>query len=71
MAREWQMRSHPVGQLRADDFILVEKVLPPLAEGQVRIRNTWLSIDPSVRWRMDRSASVSYTHLTLPTSDLV
>jgi len=58
MAREWRMKSFPDGLPTADNFALVETKLPPLADGQIRVRNGWLSIDPVVRWRMQRSTSI-------------
>jgi hypothetical protein len=36
-----------------DNFELKEIDLPPLADGQVRVRNLWLSVDPYMRGRMN------------------
>jgi NADPH-dependent curcumin reductase CurA len=36
-----------------DNFELKEVELPPLSEGQVRVRNRWLSVDPYMRGRMN------------------
>src|SRR4029453_2286945 len=36
-----------------DNFELEEIELPPVGEGQVRIRNHWLSVDPYMRGRMN------------------
>jgi NADPH-dependent curcumin reductase CurA len=58
MAREWRMKSFPGGLPTAENFALIETKLPPLADGQIRVRNGWLSIDPAVRWRMQRSTSI-------------
>ena len=41
-----------------DDFEVVESQVPDLAEGQVRVRNTVMSVDPYMRGRM--SAARSY-----------
>ena len=37
----------------ADNFELKEVALPPLADGEVRVRNLWLSVDPYMRGRMN------------------
>jgi NADPH-dependent curcumin reductase CurA len=36
-----------------DNFALKEVELPPLADGTVRLRNHWLSVDPYMRGRMN------------------
>jgi NADPH-dependent curcumin reductase CurA len=36
-----------------DNFELKEVALPPLGDGQVRLRNRWLSVDPYMRGRMN------------------
>jgi NADPH-dependent curcumin reductase CurA len=53
MARAWHLKSRPSGTPTPDNFELKEFDLPPLAEGQVRIRNQWLSVDPYMRGRMN------------------
>jgi NADPH-dependent curcumin reductase len=40
-----------------DNFMLVEAPLPTPAEGQVLVRNHWLSLDPYMRGRMDEAKS--------------
>ncbi|WFF42768.1 NADP-dependent oxidoreductase [Salinicola endophyticus] len=42
----------PQGLPRQDQFTLREQSLDPLAEGEVRVRNLWLSVDPYMRGRM-------------------
>ena len=42
MARAWHLMSRPQGLPTDENFALKELDLPPLAEGQVRIRNQWL-----------------------------
>ena len=53
MARAWHLASRPDGMPTIDNFAL--KPLPdmPLAEGQARVRNLWLSVDPYMRGRMN------------------
>jgi NADPH-dependent curcumin reductase CurA len=49
--------SRPHGEPTADNFRLVESQTPPLAEGQVLVRHTHLSLDPYMRGRMNDSKS--------------
>ncbi|CAM3660077.1 NADP-dependent oxidoreductase [Roseateles saccharophilus] len=51
------LASRPKGEVTPDNFRLVEAQLPPLAEGQVRVRNHYLSLDPYMRGRMNDSKS--------------
>ncbi|WP_043530071.1 NADP-dependent oxidoreductase [Litchfieldella xinjiangensis] len=43
---------YPKGTPSRDIFQLQEQDLPDLGEGEVRVRNTWLSVDPYMRGRM-------------------
>ncbi|MEU9985339.1 NADP-dependent oxidoreductase [Streptomyces sp. NPDC048045] len=56
--REWHLLSRPVGWPRPEDFALVEAPVPAIGEGQVLVRNKYLSVDPYMRGRM--SAAKSY-----------
>jgi NADPH-dependent curcumin reductase CurA len=56
--REWHLLSRPVGWPKEEDFALVETDLPTPGEGQVLVRNQYLSVDPYMRGRM--SAAKSY-----------
>ncbi|AEY89159.1 oxidoreductase [Streptomyces hygroscopicus subsp. jinggangensis 5008] len=56
--REWHLLSRPVGWPKPEDFALVEAPVPTPGEGQVLVRNTYLSVDPYMRGRM--SAAKSY-----------
>jgi NADPH-dependent curcumin reductase CurA len=49
---EWHLARRPVGTPTIEDFTLVSRVLPPLEEGQIRVRNQFLSVDPYMRGRM-------------------
>lgn len=51
-SREIHLRSRPHGLPTADNFALVEVDLPAPANGQVLIRNRYLSVDPYMRGRM-------------------
>ncbi|MFH9662375.1 NADP-dependent oxidoreductase [Streptomyces sp. NPDC017248] len=56
--REWHLLSRPVGWPKPEDFALVETPVPAVGEGQVLVRNKYLSVDPYMRGRM--SAAKSY-----------
>jgi NADPH-dependent curcumin reductase CurA len=51
------LASRPKGEVTPDNFRLVEATLAPLADGQVRVRNHFLSLDPYMRGRMNDSKS--------------
>ncbi|GAA0934039.1 NADP-dependent oxidoreductase [Nonomuraea longicatena] len=51
--REIHLVSRPSGAPVAQNFDLVVTELPEPAEGQVLVRNTWMSVDPYMRGRMD------------------
>jgi NADPH-dependent curcumin reductase CurA len=53
MARAWHLMSRPQGLPTDENFGLKEIELPPLADGMVRVRNSWLSVDPYMRGRMN------------------
>ncbi len=53
MARAWHLMSRPQGTPTPDNFALQEIELPPLADGMIRVRNQWLSVDPYMRGRMN------------------
>jgi NADPH-dependent curcumin reductase CurA len=56
-AREIQLAARPEGQARESDFRLAELDLPDPTEGHVLIRNTWISVDPYMRNRMNDAES--------------
>lgn len=51
------LASRPTGWVSEDNFRLETVDLPPLAEGQVLVRNEWLSLDPYMRGRMNEGRS--------------
>ncbi len=55
--REWRLVSRPVGWPAADDFQLAESEVPDLGDGQVRVRNVVMSVDPYMRGRMSDAKS--------------
>lgn len=53
LSREWHLVRRPQGQASVDDLDLVEVDLPEPQPGQIVVRNTYLSVDPYMRGRMD------------------
>lgn len=51
--RAWHLKSRPTGMPTLDNFELKEAVLPDLEDGFVRVENSWLSVDPYMRGRMN------------------
>ena len=53
MAKAWALKKRPQGMPAESDFELI--ALPPrdLADGEVRVANRWLSVDPYMRGRMN------------------
>ncbi len=55
--RQILLVSRPEREASAANFRLVETPLPPLAAGEVRVRNHYLSLDPYMRGRMNAGRS--------------
>jgi NADPH-dependent curcumin reductase CurA len=53
MTRAWTLASRPSGMPVLDNFALIETPDAPLADGEYRITNSWLSVDPYMRGRMN------------------
>ena len=49
------LASRPTGEAGADNFRLVETPVPELEDGQVLVRNHYLSLDPYMRGRMNEA----------------
>lgn len=56
-AREWLLRSRPVGWPAPSDFELVERDVPSIQDGQLLVRNVVISVDPYMRGRMSDAKS--------------
>ncbi|WP_194914231.1 NADP-dependent oxidoreductase [Catenulispora rubra] len=52
-SREWQLIARPVGEPKASDFRLLQAEVADPGPGQILVRNTWLSVDPYMRGRMN------------------
>ena len=55
--RAWTLKARPQGMPSQDDFAMVELPAQPLADGEVRVANRWLSVDPYMRGRMNDTKS--------------
>jgi NADPH-dependent curcumin reductase CurA len=51
------LASRPAGAVSRDNFRLETVDTPPLADGQLLVRNEWLSLDPYMRGRMNEGRS--------------
>ena len=58
-SRQWQLVRRPVGWPVEEDFRFVTVELPDLAEGEIRVRNEFVSVDPYMRGRMNDVKSYS------------
>ena len=55
----WRLKTRPVGLVKPGDFEWVGEALPALQDGQLRVRNIHLSLDPAMRgWLIDRPSYV-------------
>src|SRR4028119_2442114 len=57
ISREIHLVSRPQGMPTADNFTIVQTELKPLQEGQVLVRNLYISVDPYMRGRMNEGKS--------------
>jgi NADPH-dependent curcumin reductase CurA len=53
MPRAWSLKSRPKGMPVHTDFEMIDLPSEPLKDGEVRVANTWLSVDPYMRGRMN------------------
>ncbi|WP_375397276.1 zinc-binding dehydrogenase [uncultured Sphingomonas sp.] len=53
MARVWHLTARPDGDLDPGIFTLEDVPDPPLGDDEVRIANSWLSVDPFMRGMLD------------------
>ncbi|MBK8065901.1 MAG: NADP-dependent oxidoreductase [Betaproteobacteria bacterium] len=57
VSRAWTLASRPQGWVEPGNFRMVEAALPALNEGDVLVKNLWLSLDPYMRGRMSDAKS--------------
>ncbi|MDP1736336.1 MAG: NADP-dependent oxidoreductase [Caulobacter sp.] len=53
VSREIRLKSRPVGVPTADNFELASVTLPAPGAGEVQVRNSWMTVDPYMRGRMN------------------
>jgi len=59
VSKEIRLAARPVGMPKPSDFELAETAVPEPGDGEVVIRNIWMSVDPYMRGRMmDRESYV-------------
>jgi NADPH-dependent curcumin reductase CurA len=56
-SRQWKLVKRPVGHVADDDVEFVEVELSPLRDGEIRVRNEFISVDPYMRGRMNDAPS--------------
>ncbi|MGQ5521859.1 NADP-dependent oxidoreductase [Chitinimonas sp. PSY-7] len=57
ISNEIRLKSRPVGLPTLANFVMVEVPLPVPGEGEVLVRNLWMSVDPYMRGRMNEGPS--------------
>lgn len=51
-AKEIRLRARPTGPVKEQDFEIATTRVPEPQSGQILVRNSWMSLDPSARLRM-------------------
>ena len=55
--KAWTLASYPQGWVTEANFRLVESPVPSPKDGEVLVKNLWLSLDPYMRGRMSKAQS--------------
>ena len=55
--KAWTLASFPAAEVREENFRLIEAPAPAPQEGEVLVRNLWLSLDPYMRGRISQQKS--------------
>jgi hypothetical protein len=59
-SREIRLAARPEGMPRPSDFALADAGAPEPGDGELQVRNTWMSVDPYMRGRMnDRKSYIA------------
>jgi NADPH-dependent curcumin reductase CurA len=61
--RQWLLDIRPTGKLTGEEFRRNEASIPQPSDGQVQVRNLWLSVDPAQRTWMMRDSYKPKTSL--------
>ncbi len=56
-SREVRLASRPEGLPGESNFVIAETTLPPLGDGEILVRNHYMSVDPYMRGRMNAGKS--------------
>jgi len=59
VSREIRLKSRPSGVPTAENFELATVTLPAPGPGEIQVRNTWMTVDPYMRGRMNDVKSYS------------
>jgi hypothetical protein len=55
--RQWRLMRRPMGMVQTSDFELAEEAIAALEDGQILVRNVYLSIDPTQRlWAREEAS---------------
>lgn len=58
-SNDWTLAKRPVGEPKADDFAMISSEAAAPGDGEIQVRNSWMSVDPYMRGRMyDRESYV-------------
>ncbi|MGI5217949.1 NADP-dependent oxidoreductase [Nocardia sp. CA-290969] len=68
--RHVRLARRPAGKLTAADLELAEAPIPEPGPGEILVRNTWLSIDPSIRIRLAATTPNGYLPPLRPGDEL-
>ncbi len=55
--KQVRLASRPSGWVTADNFTLTEEAVPEVGQGQLLVRNIFMSVDPYMRGRMNKAKS--------------
>ena len=68
--RQWILNARPAGKLTGNEFRWNEAPVPP-SDGQVLVRNLWLSVDPAQRTWMGATPTSRRFRLAMSCSPLL
>ena len=57
MNKQWILSKFPVGEIKEGDLVYQESEIPELNEGEILIKNIYLSLDPANRGWMSGQKS--------------
>jgi NADPH-dependent curcumin reductase CurA len=61
--KRWVLASRPQGSVVPENFRMETALLPEISDGEVLVRNHWLSLDPYMRGRMDDAKSYAASQI--------